>query len=145
MSMSDLAGAIVLVGRILFSIMFIRSAVTGHIPHSKRSEAYARTSGFPLPAVAGWPAGIWLLAGGLSVALGIWPDVGALMLGLFVIPAAAWFHRYWTIEDQGQRMTQGHMFYRNVTALGASLVMFGMFATTGPALRFSITAPLFSF
>jgi putative oxidoreductase len=143
--MSDLAGAVVLVGRILFSILFIRSAVTGHIPHSKRSEAYARTTGFPIPAVAGWPAGIWLLAGGLSVALGIWPDVGALMLGLFVIPTAAWFHRYWTIEDPGLRMTQGHMFYRNVMALGAALVMFGMFAATGPALRFSITSPLFSF
>jgi putative oxidoreductase len=143
--MSDLAGAIVLVGRILFSVLFIRSAATGHLPHSKRSEAYAKSTGFPLPSLAGWPAGIWLLAGGGSVALGIWPDVGALMLGLFVIPAAAWFHRYWEVEDPGQRMVQGHMFYRNVMALGASLVMFGMFAAAGPGLRFTITAPLFSF
>lgn len=143
--MSDLAGAIVLVGRILFSILFVRSAVTVHLPQPKRAEDYARSSAFPFPILAGRPAGIWLLAGGLSVALGIWPDVGALMLGAFVVPAAAWFHRYWTVEDPADRRVQGHFFYRNVLALGGSLVMFGLFVSVGPALRFTITAPLFSF
>jgi hypothetical protein len=45
-------------------------------------------------AIAGWTTGLWLVAGGLSVVLGIWPDVGAL-----------YFHRFWEIEDQMQKMT----------------------------------------
>jgi uncharacterized membrane protein YphA (DoxX/SURF4 family) len=88
---------------------------------------------------------LWLLVGAVSVALGIWPDLGSLMIGAFVIPAALFFHRFWTLEDEVQRMSQTQLFYRNLIALGAALVFFGTFATLGSELRFSITAPLFDF
>jgi hypothetical protein len=35
-------------------------------------------------------------------------------------------------------------FVRNVALLGASLAMFGLFASIGAGLRFAITKPLFS-
>jgi uncharacterized membrane protein YphA (DoxX/SURF4 family) len=98
-----------------------------------------------VPAVAGWPAGLWLIAGGLSIALGVWPDVGTLMIAVFVIPAAFWFHRFWSVEDQMQKMTQTQLFWRNMIALGGSIAMFGMFVTLGEALRFTVTTPLFNF
>ena len=31
-------------------------------------------------------AGAWLLAASLSIALGIWPDLGSLMVAVFVVP-----------------------------------------------------------
>jgi len=120
-------------------------AGVGHIRRSKMMEDYARSARFPLPAVAGWPSGLWLLAGGLSIALGVWPDVGTLMIAAFVIPAAFWFHRFWSVEDQMQKMAQTQLFWRNMIALGASIAMFGMFVTLGEALRFTVTAPLFNF
>jgi putative oxidoreductase len=143
--MSAAAGAVLLAGRILFAAYFAWVAGVSHVRNSGMYEGGAKAAHFPLPAVAGWPAGLWLSAGGLSLALGIWPDVGALMIGAFVILAAAGFHRYWQVEDPNQRRIQQQLFWRNAIALGAALMVFGAFAALGPALRFSITAPLFQF
>jgi putative oxidoreductase len=134
-------GAIVLAGRVLFTTFFVRSG-WGHIKRAEGMIGYAKSSGLPLSTLAGWPSGVWLLAASVSVALGIWPDIGALMFGVFVIPAAWFFHRYWTIEDPEQKRAQGLSFWRNVEILGASLVMFGLFGWIGNGLRFALTGPL---
>lgn len=144
--MSDAAGLILLAGRILFVINFGPVAgVRGHLAHGKDTQDYARSTGFALPYLAGWPTGVWLVAGSLSIALGIWPDVGALMLGAFVIPAAWYFHRFWEVEDPMQRQMSSLLFYRNLSFLGASLVMFAAFVALGDGLRYSITGPLLDF
>jgi putative oxidoreductase len=143
--MSDAAGIVVLIGRILFSVFFINTGLGFHVRSSRQAEDYARAMGWPVPAVAGWPAGLWLGLGALSIALGIWPDVGALMIGLFVIFAGLWFHRFWALDDPDQKMTQMQLFFRNVITLGAVLVMFGFFVSAGEGLRYTITGPLFSF
>jgi putative oxidoreductase len=139
------AGAVVLVGRVLFVLYFGAVAGVGHIRQSQYYEGYAKAMNFPLVAISGWPAGVWLELGALSVALGVWPDVGALMIGLFVLVAAYYFHAYWKIEDAEQKTMQSYMFWRNVIALGAAVALFGLFASLGEALRFTVTAPLFQF
>ena len=139
--MSAGAGAVVLVGRVLFSIFFVRSG-WGHLTKGKGMIGYADTAGLPVPYLAGWPSGVWLIAASACVALGIWPDVGALMVAAFVIPAAWYFHRFWTIDDPSQRQAQSSSFYRNIEILGASLAMFGLFASAGNGLRFTLTGPL---
>src|SRR3970040_3195677 len=122
--MSDTAGLILLVGRILFVINFGPVAgVRGHLAHGKDSQDYARSTGFALPYLAGWPTGVWLVAGSLSIALGIWPDVGALMLGAFVVPAAWYFHRFWEVEDPMQRLMNSLLFYRNPSFVRGALAM----------------------
>jgi putative oxidoreductase len=139
---SAAAGLIFLTGRVLFGLYFaIVAGIGGHIRNSKMLEGYARSVGFPVAAIAGWPTGLWLVAGGLSVALGIWPDVGALMIAAFVV---LYFHRFWEIEDQMQKMTQQQLFFRNVIALGTTLILVGIFTAFGPELRFAITQPLFN-
>jgi putative oxidoreductase len=87
---------------------------------------------------------VWLLAASTSISLGIWPDIGVLMIAAFVIPAAWYFHSFWTIEDPGQKPAQSASFYTNVEILGASLVMFGLFASVGTSLRFALTGSLVS-
>ena len=67
------------------------------------------------------------------------------MIGAFVIPAALFFHRFWTYEDDAQKASQTQLFYRNLVILGASLVFFGAFVTLGSELRFAITGSLFHF
>ena len=141
--MSTTAGIIILMGRILF-VLFpgYQSGIKGHLRNPQGLAGYAKSANLPMPVLGGWPAGLWLVASSLSIALGIWPDIGSLMLGLFVIVAAAYFHRYWEIEDQAQRQMQSSLFWRNVIMLGACLIMFGFFATVDEALRFSITDSL---
>jgi uncharacterized membrane protein YphA (DoxX/SURF4 family) len=143
--MSDTAGAFVLAGRILFALFFgVVAGVGAHIRQSKGMEAYARSMRFPIPAIGGWPTGVWLLVGSVSVGFGIWGDVGSLMIAAFVIPAAAWFHRFWEV-DESQKMMQTGFFFRNLIALAMTLVLFGLFAGLGSALPFTITDPAFSF
>ena len=143
--MSGSAGAIVLAGRILFAVFFGAVAGVGHIRRSPTYEGHAKQTGFPIPAITGWPVGLWLVAAALSVGLGAWPDLGSLMIAAFVVPAALFFHAFWKIEDQTQRQTQRGSFWRNVVFFAASLMMFGMFVALGPALRFTVTRPLFQF
>jgi uncharacterized membrane protein YphA (DoxX/SURF4 family) len=144
--MSDAAGAVVLGGRILFALFF--GVVAGwqtHILRGSQMEGYAKAGGFPVPAIAGWPTGIWLVVGSIFIAFGIWGDVGALMIAAFVIPAAAWFHRFWEVQDEMQKLMQTGFFFRNVIALSMSLVLFGIFAGFGSDLPFTITDSLFHF
>jgi len=143
--MTTSAGAILLAGRILFAAFFANAAY-GHVKNHTMMTSYAKQSGIPLPSVAGWPAGAWLAAAALSVAAGIWADVGALMIAAFVIPAAWFLHAFWKVEDpaqrQTQRQTQHQSFLRNVAFLGAALALFAVFASIDRALRFAVTGSL---
>jgi len=73
------------------------------------------------------------------------PAVVWLAFAGFVVPAALFFHAFWKVEDQTQRQTQRGSFWRNVVFFAASMMMFGMFVALGPALRFTLTRPLFQF
>jgi uncharacterized membrane protein YphA (DoxX/SURF4 family) len=143
--MSDAAGVAVLIGRLVFAFYFGVMAGIGHFKKDQMMKGYAQQAGFPVPAVAGWVAGLWLVLGAASLGLGIWPDLGSLMIGVFVIPATLFFHRFWSFEDEGQKTFQRTAFYRNLVIFGASLVFFGTFVTLGSELRFSITGSLFHF
>jgi putative oxidoreductase len=141
--MSDSAAWILLVGRVLFSVNFVAVAGLSHITKGQMMAGFARQTNFPAPALASWPSGLWLMAGGLSIALGIWADVGALMIAVFVVIAGEWFHRFWEIEDAQQKQMQSLLFWRNVTFLGAAIILFAFFASFGHDLPLTITDPLF--
>jgi uncharacterized membrane protein YphA (DoxX/SURF4 family) len=141
--MSSGIGAVFLVGRILFSIFFVALSGVGHIRRDAMMTGYAKSARMPLPVLAGWPSGVWLIAGGLSVAAGAWADAGSLMLGLFVTLAAFQFHRFWTISDDAQRSTQKQAFWRNIALLGACLNLFAVTSSFGAKIPLTLTGPLF--
>ena len=140
-SLSTTTSAIFLVGRILFVALFVVSA-QGHIANHARYVTTARGR-IPVPYVAGWPVGAWLILAILSIALGIWPDVGVLMIAAFLIPTTILFHPFWRFSDAAQRRTQRGSFFRNISLLGATLALFAFLTTIGPGL-FAITGSLFS-
>lgn len=141
--MNATAGIIVLIGRIMFVIFpAYVSGYSFHLRYPKMAEGYAESMGFPIVAMAGIPAGIWLVLASISVGLGIWPDVGALMFVAFATIAALYFHRFWSIEDQAQKQAQTQLFYRNVMMVAACLIMFGFFAAVDEGLRFTVTGSL---
>lgn len=142
--MTDAAGVLLLLGRILFAAFFVVSML-GHLTRGEMMVGYARSKRFPLAAFAGWPAGAWLALGALSIVLGVWPDIGALLLALFVALAAFGIHNFWTLTDPGQRQTERFSFFRNLTYLGAALALLAFFVSVGDKLKFTITGPLFRF
>ena len=139
--MSTLGGVVLLAGRILYPALFAFAA-RGHIRNHSR---YVTGSGrkLPLPVLAGWPAGAWLLVADLSILVGIWPDVGALMIALFLVPAGVVFHPFWTYSDPAARRTHESGFYRDVSLLGAAMALFVLFATAGH-VPFALTGPAIS-
>jgi uncharacterized membrane protein YphA (DoxX/SURF4 family) len=139
--MSTLGGIILLIGRILFVALFV-SAARGHIQNHPRYVAGAGKK-LPFPVLAGWPAGAWLLAGSISIVVGIWADLGTLMIAAFLIPAAVLFHPFWSESDPTARRTQEAGFYRDVSLLGAALALFALFAVSGH-VPFALTGPALS-
>jgi putative oxidoreductase len=137
--MSTLGGIILLTGRILFAGMFAYAA-RGHIVNHSR---YVEGSGskLPIPYLAGWPTGALFLLADLSIVVGIWPDIGTLLLVAFLVPAGLLFHPYWTFTDATTRRTHEGSFYRDVSLLGAALALFALFATIGH-LPFALTGSL---
>jgi uncharacterized membrane protein YphA (DoxX/SURF4 family) len=142
--MSDAAGIIFLIGRILFVTLFLVSAF-GHITKSEFMVGYARSKKMPLPMVGGWPAGVYQLIAAALIAVGIWPDIGAIMLGIYVTIAAFYFHDYWKVEDAMMRQTEMLNFFRNVTLLGAAVMLFALAASAGDGMRYTVIAPLIRF
>jgi putative oxidoreductase len=138
---STFGGIVLLIGRILFVALFV-SAARGHIKNHPR---YVEGSGkkLPFPVLAGWPAGAWLLVGAVSIVVGIWADLGSLMIAAFLVPAAILFHPFWSETDPAARRTQESSFYRDVSLLGAALALFALFAASGH-VPFALTGPALS-
>lgn len=137
--MSTLGGVILLAGRILFAGMFAFAA-RGHIVNHAR---YVAGSGRKLPIhyLAGWPTGVLFLVADLSIIVGIWPDIGALLLVAFLVPAGLLFHPFWTFSDATERRTHEGSFYRDVSLLGAALALFAFFTAVGH-VPFALTGAL---
>ncbi|WP_328876747.1 DoxX family protein [Streptomyces sp. NBC_00287] len=133
---------LVLIGRILFSALFIVSAV-GHLTQTKAMAGYATSRGVPaaVPAVLG--SGVLLLAGGLSVLLGVWADLGALLLVIFLVPTAVLMHAFWKETDPQARQMEMVHFQKDMALAGAALMLFGFVAHVGGALGLTLTGPLF--
>lgn len=71
-----------------------------------------------------------ILLGGLSVLLGLYVRVGALLLVLFLIPTAILMHNFWTIDDpQARAVDQAH-FMKDLALAGAAFLIW--YHGTGP-------------
>ena len=109
-----------LVGRILFAAIFIAAA-----PRHFTSEAAAHATdlGVPLARLAVPVSGVISLLGGLSVLLGYHARVGAWLLVLFLVPVTLMMHAFWKIDDPVAMHTQHAMFMKNISMLGAALLL----------------------
>lgn len=141
--MTETVAVVFLIGRVVFALPFLTSGVA-HFQASEQMAGYARAMGAPLASLGGWPAGLWLVVASLSVGLGVWPDVGALMIALWGIVTAFFIHGWWKYDEE-QQQTQRLFFWRNIMFVGAAIALFAVFVAFGPDLRYSLTEALFDF
>lgn len=78
------------------------------------------------------------------VLLGIWADLGALLLVLFLVGSAVLMHGFWKETEPGPRREVALKFRMNILLAGASLMLVAFFAYAGDDLGLTITGPLFS-
>ncbi len=118
-----------LIGRILYSLIFIMSGLNHFMKHSTMTS-YASSQGVPAAGVAVIITGLMILAGGLSILLGFKPKIGSLLLFIFLIPTAFIMHKFWGISNAMQAQSQMVHFMKNISMAGAALIFY--YFGTGP-------------
>ncbi|WP_326598361.1 DoxX family membrane protein [Streptomyces sp. NBC_01803] len=135
---------LVLIGRILFVILFLHSAA-GHLTQTKAMTGYAQSKGVPASHAAVLGSGVLLVVGSLSLLLGVWADLGALLLLIFLIPTALLMHPFWKETDAGAKQNEMTQFFKDTALAGAALMLFALIAFAGDELGLTWTGPLFDF
>ena len=125
-----MGGIVLLIGRVVFSFFFIYSGFH-HLTKLNMIAQYAGASGVPSPTLATAVSGLMLLAGGFSILLGVQPRWGAVLIILFLLPAAFMVHKFWGISDPMMAANQAAHFWKNIALAGACLMIYG-FATLYP-------------
>jgi putative oxidoreductase len=133
---------LVLIGRILFCVLFLNSAV-GHLTKTKAMAGYAASRGVPAPVPTIAASGLVLLAGGLMVAFGVWADLGALLLVVFLVPTALLMHPFWKETDEQAKTVEMVSFFKDLSLAGAALMLLAFFSYVGHDLGLTLTGPLF--
>jgi len=135
--MEFLPDVVLLVGRVLFALIFINSGIA-HLTKLNAMTGYAQFKKVPSPKLAVIVTGLMLIIGGLYVALGIFADLGALLLAIFLIVSAFMMHNFWTIQDDQAKQGETINFFKNIALGGAALIIFALVATGtefGPEIR----------
>jgi putative oxidoreductase len=133
---------VALIGRILFAALFLGSAF-GHLTQSEAMAGYAKSRGVPQAKLAVLGSGVLILVGGLLVLLGLWMDLGALLLVVFLVPTAVLMHGFWKETDPMAKQTEMVAFQKDIALAGAALIIFALYAGYGADLGITITDPLF--
>jgi putative oxidoreductase len=111
---------IVLIGRILFALIFISS---GFSHFKSQTIEHAASHGVMMPNLLVPAAGVLAIVGGLSIILGYQARIGAWLIVAFLVPVTLTMHNFWTQTDPQQRMIQSIMFMKNISMLGGALLI----------------------
>lgn len=117
--------ALFLIGRTILGGFFLYNGIN-HIKNKEALAHYARAKNLPNPELAVVGSGVLLAAAGASLMLGLKPQLGALSVVGFLIPASTQFHDFWNEQDpQGKQQQQIH-FAKNMALVGAALALAGI-------------------
>ncbi|MFZ2226892.1 MAG: DoxX family protein [Candidatus Nanopelagicaceae bacterium] len=117
---------VLLIGRILFSIIFLSSGLMGHIVKNKQMAQYAQYKRVPMASFAVYVTGLMLILGSVSVIFGIYADLGVLLWVVFLIPTAFIMHAFWKEADETAKMNEQVAFFKDLALAGASLIVFAV-------------------
>jgi len=120
-----------LIGRILVAYLFIPAGF-GKLMGFSGTVGYITSAGLPLPEVAAVVAIIIELGLGIALLLGFKTRWTAIVMAIFTIVTALFFHKYWSAPE-AMKMMQQINFNKNMAIAGGLLA----FAAFG-AGRFSI-------
>ena len=133
---------VLIVARILVAAMFIPSGIN-HLTKADAMKGYAQFKKVPAPKLSVQLSGIIMVLGAASVVLGIYADLGALLIAIFCLVSAFMMHNFWTIDDATAKQTETISFFKNLALAGAALIIF-VLVGSGADIGASITGAFFS-
>jgi putative oxidoreductase len=117
---SSISGPIAFLGRFFFVLIFLMSGprhFTGQI------IGYAASQGVPMASIVVPFSGLLAFCGGLSILLGYRAKIGAWLIAVFLIGVTPMMHNFWGVNDPMMHQMQFVMFMKNVSMLGAALLI----------------------
>jgi putative oxidoreductase len=118
------AALLILIGRIILGLFFVIAGIRNFLRFGER-KSMATNYGWKLPAPVTALGFASQLLGGLSVAFGIYPIWGAVILILFLICATTLFHNAMMFEGEAR---QPHIYFTlvNITLCAYCLMVIGL-------------------
>ncbi|QCS44484.1 DoxX family protein [Natrinema versiforme] len=128
---TTVGGLAFLVGRLVFGVLLGFMGLN-HFTGLDGMSGYAAAKGIPAPRLAVIGSGLMLILGGLAIALGVYPLVGAAAIALFFLGVTPVMHDFWTVGDSEQHQSEMTDFLKNATLFGAALVLVAISGTAWP-------------
>jgi uncharacterized membrane protein YphA (DoxX/SURF4 family) len=116
---------LLLIGRLLFGGLFLYNGIN-HFMNRAAMTGYAGYKGVPLPGPSILVSGLWLVIAGLSVMTGWRPEIGLVMIIVFLAGVTPVMHNFWTVTDPNARLADMINFHKNMALLGAALMMLAL-------------------
>ncbi|CAB4843279.1 unannotated protein [freshwater metagenome] len=135
--------AVLIIARILFAMIFINSGIA-HFAKLEAMAGYATYKKLPAAKLSVVVSGLMILVGGLYIAFGVYADLGALLIAIFLIPTAFLMHAFWKEADATSKQNEMNNFFKNLSLAGAALIIF-VLVGSGTDFGPSITGAFFSF
>jgi putative oxidoreductase len=126
----------VVLGRTLFSAIFILSA-----PMHFRTDTIfqAAAAGVPFANIIVPFSGMMALLGGLSILLGYYEKIGAVLLMLFLVPVTLTMHAFWAEPNPLMAQMQMANFMKNLALFGGLMLIYQFATDPVRATRRTIT------
>jgi uncharacterized membrane protein YphA (DoxX/SURF4 family) len=119
--------AVLVIGRVLFVALFIVSGI-GHFKSLEAMTGYAKYKKLPAAKLGVIASGLFFLLGGIYIVLGVWVDLGALMIAVTMVLVAIIFHQFWKETDANTKMQETMNFYKALSLAGAALIILALVA-----------------
>ena len=132
---------VLLIGRILFALIFVSSGLS-HLAKVEAMTGYAKFKKVPAAKLSVLVSGALLALGGLSIVLGVYADLGALVIAILLIVMALKMHDFWTQTDAQAKQTETISFFKNISMAGGALIIFAIAATKGSDYGWTLTDSL---
>jgi putative oxidoreductase len=120
-----------LIGRVLIALLFIPAGF-GKLTGFAGAVGYIASAGLPLPQLGAAIAIVVELGLGIMLLVGFKSRLAAIVIAVFTVAAAIFFHNYWAMPADKAYVNQ-LMFFKNLAIAGGLLLI----AAFGPG-RFSI-------
>jgi len=114
-----------LAGRLLFGGLFVYNGVN-HFRNYAATRGYCAYKHVPMPGASAIISGLWLVVAGSSVVIGFRPEVGLVLIALFLLVVTPVIHDFWKIADPAQRLGEMVNFTKNAALMGAALMMLSL-------------------
>ena len=114
-----------LLGRLMFGGYFVMSGVK-HFQQTEQMAGYAASKNVPQPDIAVRATGAMLIAGGVSILLGIKPKIGTAAVIGFLAGVSPVMHDFWKQDQPERRMAEMVNFTKNMALVGGAMALMGV-------------------